>query len=364
MIANLTHRASRHSRIATFVTSSAHLVVRKRLLRTAAAALLVSALAPLGLASTASAATPLSLVVPQGTAFAYLGHWCGGIQEQVYATGWDTSGYPAGAAYLSTRCGGSGRGGGGHSTLYSAWVTVTWDFAGNLRSAAVATVLPPLNPAFSSTDSYGDQLYNASLRAYLVVPPPASPTVVGAAQVGDQFQVSWRPLANAIAVTSSTITATPAGSAAQTLALTVSGTATTGLIGPLQPSTSYKITVVTTDAGGSSAPSSALVVSSHAASIAPSAPTSVAARWTAPGVPGDMAVVTWAAAIPGDSPIDQYQATISAPDTGETHTQTVSGTTLTAIFSVSDNPDWTIIVRAHNAVGWGPASAPIFLGGA
>ena len=332
--------------------------------RTAFAGAVVSVLVFLGLASAASAATPVSLIVPQGTAFSYLGHSCGGIQEQAYATGWDASGYPTGDVYLSTRCGGSGRGGGYKVTTYSAWIAVTWDFGGGVRSTAALTGAPAVNPTFSTTDANGDQLYNSSAHAYLVVQPPGTPTVVGAVQVGDQFQVSWTtPLANPLVITSSRITATPVNSPAPTLTATVSGSATTGLIGPLQPSTSYQITVVNTDAGGSSSPSSAYPASSRAASTLPSAPTGVAAHWTAPGLPGDMLIATWAAAVPGDSPIDQYQIKITGSDGGGTFTQTVSGTTLTASFAVSDIPDWTITVQAHNAVGWGPSSTPILLGG-
>jgi hypothetical protein len=81
-------------------------------------------------------------------------------------------------------------------------------------------------------------------------------------------------------------------------------------------------------------------------------------------MPGDMLVVTWAAAVPGDSPIDQYRITINGSDGGGTFTRTVSGATLTASFSVSDNPDWAITVQAHNAAGWGPSSTRIVLGGA
>src|SRR5438477_591631 len=90
-----------------------------------------------GVESPASGATT-SLLVPQSTAFAVLGHSCGGIQEQALATGFDgTSGYPIGDVYLQTRCGGSGRGGGYHTTTYSAWVGVTWDYTGAVVSSAV-----------------------------------------------------------------------------------------------------------------------------------------------------------------------------------------------------------------------------------
>ncbi len=324
----------------------------------------VTVLAFLGLACVARAATPVSLIVSQSTAFSYLGYSCGGIQEQSYATGWDVSGYPTGDVYLSTRCGGSGRGGGYHTTTYSTWITATWDFGGNARSTAALTGAPVVNSTFSTTDAYGDQLYNSSGYAYLVVPPPGTPAVVGVSQSGDQFQVSWTTsLASPLAITSSTITAIPVNSSAPTITAIVSGSATSGLIGPLQPSTTYQITVVNTDAGGSSLPSSAYLATSQAASTLPSAPTGVAAHWAAPGASGDQLVVTWAAAGTGDSPIDQYKVTITGSDGAGKYTHTVSGATLTASFSVNDIPDWRITVQAHNAVGWGPSSPTIVLGG-
>jgi hypothetical protein len=44
-------------------------------------------------------------------------------------------------------------------------------------------------------------------------------------------------------------------------------------------------------------------------------------------------------------------------------TQTVSGTTLTASFTVDYIPNWSVIVQAHNALGWGPWSSAVTLGG-
>src|SRR6266404_925890 len=85
-----------------------------------------------------AAAAPVSLLVPQATAFSILGHSCGGIQEQAFATGFDsTTGYPTGDVYLQTRCGGSGRGGGYHITTYSAWIGVTWDYTGAVVASGV-----------------------------------------------------------------------------------------------------------------------------------------------------------------------------------------------------------------------------------
>src|SRR5579864_3743989 len=91
----------------------------------AAAVLAISGTCVLGFGTTAEAA-PTSLVLSQSAAFSILGHSCGGIQEKAYATGFASgTGYPIGEVYMSTRCGGSGRGGGGGSTLYSAWANVT-----------------------------------------------------------------------------------------------------------------------------------------------------------------------------------------------------------------------------------------------
>jgi len=353
--------------------------------RTALLGLLGWALLFLAVGVSTAAAAPVSLLVPQSTAFAILGRSCGGIQEQALVTGFDpASGYPTGAVYVQTRCGGSGRGGGYHTTTYSAWVGVTWDFAGGVRSASQLTTAPAVSPTLAVTDANGDQVYNVlnavnvapsactvgnttycAYRAYLTVPAPAAPGGVAAVQVGDQFQVSWAPaLANPAVITSSTLTATPVGSTASSVTTIVSGSAASGLVGPLQPQTTYQLTVVNTDAGGSSPASSPISITSSQAAIAPSAPTGVTARWTAPGSPGDALVASWTAAVPGDSPIDQYQITINGSDGGGTFTQTVAGATLTASFVVSDTPDWAVKVRAHNAVGWGLWSAAVTLGGA
>src|SRR5258708_9610989 len=136
----------------------------------------VSAAVLVGVAPDAGAATPVPLLVSQSTAFAVLGHSCGGIQEQAFTTGFNaTSGYPKGDVYLQTRCGGSGRGGGYHTTTYSGWVRVSWDFTGAVRSYAVLTTAPTkLDPTLSVTDARGDQVYNT---LYAVNVAPANCTV-------------------------------------------------------------------------------------------------------------------------------------------------------------------------------------------
>jgi hypothetical protein len=315
-----------------------------------------------------SEAAPLQLVLSQSAAFSILGHSCGGIQEQVFATGFDaSSGDPVGVVHISTRCGGSGRGGGYHTTTYSAWATVTWSFAGATLAYSTASPVPSVDPTFSASDAHSDQVYNQNNQAFLVVLVPAAPTNVTASPAAGQFQVTWTPdpTAPSTLITASTVTATPVGSTtAAAVTITVSGNAAAALLGPLQPQTTYQITVASTDVAGSSAPSSPVSVTTAASALAPGAPTGVRARWTAPGSPTDTLVATWNAAPAGDSPTDQYQITITGSDGGGTFTQTVSGSTLTASFAVSDVPDWRVQVRAHDAAGWSPWSASYTLGGA
>lgn len=310
-------------------------------------------------------AAPVQLLLPQSTAFSILGHSCGGIQEQAFATGFQpTSGFPLGNVYLQTRCGGSGRGGGYHTTTYAAWVAVTWDFAGKALTWTKLAVAPTVDPHFSATDAYGDTVYNTGTAAYLTVPAPAAPTGVTAVQLGDEFQVAWTPNGvNPSALSSSTLTAAPVSSTALILTTNVGGAVTTGLIGPLQPETTYQIIVVNTTIGGSGVPSAPIFATTTAASVVPSAPTGVTARWGAQGATTATLLASWRAAIPGDSPIDQYEILITGSDGGGTFSQIVSGTSLTASFTVDYIPDWRVTVRAHNAAGWGSWSTSFTLGG-
>ncbi len=308
---------------------------------------------------------PADLLLPQSMAFAILGYDCGGIGEQAYITGFDpTSGYPTGDVHLSTTCSGSGRG--SHPTTHTAAAAVTWDFAGNVVSATTLSNAATVNPTFTATDVYGDIIYNAGAAAYLVVPLPAAPASVTAVQSGDQFQVSWMPKAvNPAAVVLTTVTATPVNSTASVLTTTVAGSATNGVISSLQPQTTYQITVVDTTVSGSSPASTPISVTTSPASVPPSAPTGVTAGWANLDPTGatDTLLATWQAADPGNSPIDQYLVTITGSDGAGTSTQMVSGTTLTASFTVDSIPNWSVTVQAHNAFGWGPTSSVFRLGG-
>ncbi len=220
----------------------------------------------------AEASSPVRLVLDQGSAFSLLGHSCGGIQERVYVTGFSSGpgGYPEGNAYLSTRCGGSGRGGGYKTTEYTAAASVVWNWFGETRSFARLEGPGGGGPEFSAEDSHGDRIYNSGTVAYLEtgeppLQPPAAPTGVGVtlstyetaeeAPPTLRFGVSWTPdPANNGAITSSTVTATPTGgSPAPVLTAVVGGSSAT--LEPLARNTTYLITVTSTDAEGTSGPS-------------------------------------------------------------------------------------------------------------
>jgi hypothetical protein len=116
--------------------------------------------------------TPVSLVVPQATAFKVLGHDCGTINEKAYITQFDTStgytkGYPDGDAYIWTNC----SCGKVCSTTYKAWLSTIWDFTATLVTYTVLASPPTINPTLSLTDSHGNQIYNQTDRAYLVLAP-------------------------------------------------------------------------------------------------------------------------------------------------------------------------------------------------
>jgi len=229
-------------------------VLAKRRTAVVAAFALVSGLLAAGV-SPASAATPIALVLPQATAFSMLGRSCGGIQEQVFATGFSApSGYPAGDVYMSTRCGGSGRGGGYHTTTYSAWATVTWDFTGTVVSAAPLSSPPSVDATFSATDAFGNTIRNQSNAASLALAPgfiPA-PRVVsisvtsGPASGGTSVTISGTAFTGATGVSFGTRAAAR---------FTVNNSTSITAVSPSAPAGTVDVTV--TSAGGRSATSSA-----------------------------------------------------------------------------------------------------------
>ena len=293
-----------------------------------------------GLDSAALGQSPISLLVPQSTAFSVLGHSCGGIQEQAFATGFDaSSGYPTGDVYLSTRCGGSGRGGGYHVTTYSAWVDASWDFTGALLSYVRLTAAPTVDPTFSAFDQFGNEVYNQSSRAYLLLAPGFVPV----------------PRLTGVSLTS--------GPAAGGTTLTITGTAFTG--------------ATAVDFGGDPAASFTMISDTSITAVSPAASggtvdiTVTTAGGTSAASPADQFTFIDAPSVSGISPN-------SGPVTGGTEV-TITGanfidvggvnfgedpagftvnddTSITAVSPGAEAPD-TVHVTVTNLGGTSPTSA-------
>jgi hypothetical protein len=213
----------------------------------AAATLLLGIVAVEGAAS----ATTISLLLPQGTAFSILGRSCGGIQEQAFATGFDaTSGYPTGDVYLKTTCSAGGRG--GHSTTYTAWAGVMWDFTGAVISAVGLSMAPTVDPTFSAFDAHGNEVYNASNHAFLTLAPGFVPTprvtgvspTFGPASGGTSVSITGTGFTGATAVDFG-------GTAAASI--TVNGDTSITAVSPVSGAGTVDVTVTT--AGGTDATS-------------------------------------------------------------------------------------------------------------
>jgi len=120
-------------------------------LSVAAAALTLTAIA-------VTAATVQLQPIPD--AFTRLGHSCGGIKQQILGEGFDTNGNVTGFVFAATRCGGSGKGGGYHTTTYSVWVAVTWNLAGVVIDEA--TQVPNPDPSIAGAYHSGSLVGGAN----------------------------------------------------------------------------------------------------------------------------------------------------------------------------------------------------------
>src|SRR5581483_2420104 len=212
----------------------------------------------------------------------------------------------------------------------------------------------------------GNELVSSNSASYLVVqtapPAPQAPTVTASLVPTDMVKVSWTPdPATQSQITSSVVTVAPAaGFSAPTLTTTVTGTGTSATLGPLQPATTYDVSVVNVDSGGSSPPGTT-TIAVPASTQAPAAPTISNLFWN-----GGHLIVDGTAPAPGDSPIDSYEVSVVFVDgdvSSGPYDATVSGSTLRAYFTVDTGSDWGVKVRAHNAAGWGPWSAQKVLPG-
>ncbi len=314
---------------------------RSTLVLTFTIALLVALVAP-----SQSFAAGQSLALPQGNAFAVLGHSCGGIQEKAYATGFEAeTGYPTGAVYLSTRCGGSGRGGGGGSTLYSAWATATWDFTSAVVSYARASTTPTVNPTLVVYDAHGNELYNQAVagvaggsqmfsQAYLVlasgfVPVPrvtGVSTSTGPASGGTSVTITGTGFTGATSVRF--------GTAAATSFKIASSTAITA-VSPAEPGGTVDVTV--TNAGGTSATSTAdpftFVAAPSVTGVSPNSGPLAGGNWVT--VTGTHLAAATSVSIGGtrtgfnvesDTSLSVYIPAGESPETVDTRVTSIGGT--------------------------------------
>jgi hypothetical protein len=232
-----------------------------------------AALACAGLASVASAASPIRLYLNEGAAFHILGHWCGGIQQEVYVTGFAANGYPMGNMRLQTRCGGSGRGGGGGTTTYTGTASAVWTWFGETRSYGALNGTLEAKPA---EDSHKDTVYNVGTAAYLEtgtppLRPPGKPTNVtasiGLAEAGEReflrMTVGWTVAPETAGLLkSSTATATPVPPGPPVLTKSVIPYFSSAALEPVEPHTTYRVTVTNTDSEGTSEPSEPIEITS------------------------------------------------------------------------------------------------------
>jgi fibro-slime domain-containing protein/RHS repeat-associated protein len=176
---------------------------------------------------------------------------------------------------------------------------------------------------------------------------PGAPAGVTAALGGNaSAAVSWAPPATdgGASITGYVVTSTPGGFIA-----TVNGTATTARVTGLTVGTTYTFTVAAVNRKGTG-PSSAASNALTAAAV-PDAPTGASAT------PGDAsAVVTWTPPADGGStPI--VSSTVTTYPGGAT--TTVPGTATSAtVTGLTNGTSYTFTVRATNAAGTGPESAP------
>ena len=337
-------------------------------------AVLGCALCFVGLAPSAHSATTTALLISQSDAFKVLGHSCGGIQEQAFATGFDaTSGYPTGDVYLQTRCGGSGRGGGYTTTTYSAWVAVTWDFTGATVSYARLSSAPNVDPSFSAFDGSGNEVYNVlsavnvlpanctvgntsycTYRAYLTLAPGYVPvprvtgvsTSAGPSSGGTTVNIAGDAFTGATAVSFGGV---PAAS------FTVTSDTTITAVSPLSSAGTVDISV--TSPGGVSAPNASdqftFVAAPTVTNVSPSSGpiaggTSVAITGT--GLTGATAVSFGGSpagfTVNSDTSITAISPAVEAADTTDVTVTTIGGTSAT---SAADQFTYTTAAQCPSA---------------
>ena len=153
---------------------------------------------------------------------------------------------------------------------------MVWCWFGETRSFARLEGPGGGGPEFSAEDSHGDRIYNVGSAAYLEtgeppLQPPGAPSGVTASvslyesgtseylrmSVGFSLAPETAGL-----VSSSTVTATPVPAGPPVLTATTSGSWTSAALGPVEPNTTFVVTVSSTDAEGTSEPSAPVEITS------------------------------------------------------------------------------------------------------
>ena len=337
---------------------------------------LVGALMMLGaVSSAAGAVTTTQLLLSQSTAFGFLGHSCGGIQEQSFANGFDaTSGYPTGYVYLQTRCGGSGRGGGYHVTTYSAWVAATWDFTGAVVSTTRPVSAPATNPTFSAFDANGNEVYNASNRAFLslapsFVPPPrvtGLSVTAGPASGGTNVTITGTGFTGATVVDFGGTPATNVVVLGDTSMTATSPATTAGLVD-----------VTVTTAGGTSAAAASdqftLVAAPTVSNVSPNSGTTdggTSVTITGTGFTGATAVNFGANpagfTVNNDTSVTAVSPLAGAPDPVDITVTTLGGTSATStadLFSYTTSPFAPVVSKVTPNFGSPAGGTPVTITG-
>lgn len=223
---------------------------------------------------------------------------------------------------------------------------VTKTVAGDLTTGVVTGLTNGTAYTFTVTATNAVGISPASAPSAPVTPAavPAAPTGVTATRGERSADVSWTaPAANGSPITGYTITASPGGATK-----IVAGDQTTGTVTALTPGTSYTFTVTATSAVGTSLPS---------------APSNAVVPADLPGAPGAVtasprngsARVSWTAPVVDDVPVTGYTVTASPGGRTRTVGAKVRSTSITGL---TNGTAYTFTVRAINAIGISPASAP------
>src|SRR5439155_13936581 len=182
--------------------------------------------------------------------------------------------------------------------------------------------------ATNAVGNSASSLPSNSVTPVAPAPVPGAPTAVTAKAGNASATVSWTaPLSDGgSAITSYTVTSSPAGAS-----LTVAAPATSATLTGLTNGTAYTLTVVATNAVGNSAPPAPSDrVTPVAPATVPGAPTAVSATagnasasvsWTAPASNGGSAITSYTVSVAtanGAAPATLISTTVAAPATSAT----------------------------------------------